>query len=160
MSFFNSCLLFSLMSPSSQSSPGGSGGHFLNAAQPTSVVLPSQSTSSSDLLMTTSPHSIACNEPPPTPNPTPPSASPSAAGSARKGGMATDVRFSTGLSTLTEKGVKQAFLGGYFKDDRNSLAFFDPPPYCVQTVHNDRTFEAFFDPSPLPIAFVLKVCPP
>ena len=74
--------------------------------------------------------------------------------------MATDVRFSTGLSTLTEKGVKQAFLGGYFKDDRNSLAFFDPPPYCVQTVHNDRTFEAFFDPSPLPIAFVLKVCPP
>ena len=27
--------------------------------------------------------------------------------------------------------------GGYFKDDRNFWAFFDPlpPPYCVQTVH-------------------------
>ena len=42
--------------------------------------------------------------------------------------------------------------GGYFKDDRTFLAFFDPlpPPYCVQTVHSDRTFGAFFDPSPPP----------
>ena len=39
-------------------------------------------------------------------------------------------------------------LGGYFEDDRN-LGLFYPPPYCFQTVHNDRTFGAFFDPSPL-----------